>query len=114
MAIGGKIMRWIEKNDIERINACITSRRQKIFPQDSYFKTITDFDNDIMPIEYTSLPEIEAEMIRLNPNIDKKLLRNIIITSVKARAKYERELDSDIYAEAELHKNDIPAFIYVF
>ena len=107
-------MRWIDENDIERINACIVMKKREDFSQDSYFKNIEDNKNDIMPVEYTSLPEIESEMIKLNPDIDKKFLRNIVLTSVKARAKYERELDDEIYAEAELHKNDIPAFIYVF
>lgn len=107
-------MRLIEEKDIERISVCIKPKKEDKFPQESYFKVTENNDNYLMEINYKSLPELETEILKLNENIDKTLLRNMVLTSVKARAKYERKLDEDLYEYAEEHKNDIPVFVYVF
>lgn len=107
-------MRLIEKKDIEKINANIISKIWENSTKDTYYKICENNDEDLEELDYKSLPELEAKILKINENIDKKLLRVIALTSVKARAKYERELDEGLYEYAEEHKNDVPAFIYVF
>jgi len=107
-------MRLIDVKDVEKINAKITPQKWENLAKDSYYKTVTDDACDLMEINYESMPELEGEVVKINGDIDEMLLRSMIITSVKARSKYERELDDGLYEYAEEHKNDIPAFIYVF